>query len=267
MKPKEIDRIESAIRHIQTSMDVDPWAMEIAVAAMRKQIPQKAMKSIDVYDKNLYKLYCPTCGALVANGNSRVGFMNKVSKWSDRCATCGQVIDWKAAERTDHIADSGKKVERTGKPSQDVSDSDLIFRKAAIEAIIGMIDRFERILADIRASKGDDSVCGMCEYDGAYMGQSGDWCNECPGFDKDDCFKLSDRCRKRWMGDITLPSAQPTLHGYNIEHLELIARVLQKEDLPPERVVEALTDIGRIVAIVRDEFEETLRRAVDQCMT
>ena len=74
---------------------------------------------------------------------------------------------------------------------------------------------------------------------------------------------------KQWCVDILegLPSAQPTLHGYNIEHLELIARVLQKEDLPPERVVEALTDIGRIVAIVRDEFEETLRRAVDQCVT
>ena len=64
-----------------------------------------------------------------------------------------------------------------------------------------------------------------------------------------------------------LPSAQPTLYGYNIEHLELIARVLQKEDLPPERVVERLIDIGRIVAIVRDEFEEALRKAVEQCMT
>lgn len=73
MSKQEIDRIESAIRHIQTSTDVDPWAMEIAVEAMRKQI--------------------------------------------------------------DHIADSGKKVERTGKPSQDVSDSDLISRKAAIDAI------------------------------------------------------------------------------------------------------------------------------------
>lgn len=62
-----------------------------------------------------------------------------------------------------------------------------------------------------------------------------------------------------------LPSAQPTLYGYNIEHLELIARVLQKEDLPPERLVEALKDIGRIVAIVKDEFEETLRKAVEQC--
>lgn len=59
-----------------------------------------------------------------------------------------------------------------------------------------------------------------------------------------------------------LPATQPTIYGYNIEHLELIARALQKEDLPPERVAEALTDIGRIVAIVKDEFEETLRKAV-----
>lgn len=62
-----------------------------------------------------------------------------------------------------------------------------------------------------------------------------------------------------------LPSAQPTLYGYNIEHLDLIARVLQKENLTPERVAEALMDIGRIVAIVRDEFEESLRKAVEQC--
>ena len=89
--------------------------------------------------------------------------------------------------------------------------SDLISRQAAIDALAGMIDRFERILADIRETKVDDSVCGMCEYDGAFVGQSGDWCNECPGFEKDDCFKLSDRCRKRWMGDITLPSAQPEI--------------------------------------------------------
>ena len=66
MTQPEIDRIENAIRHIQTAADVDPRAAEIAVEAMRKQTPQKAMKSIDAYDKNLYKLYCPTCGVLVA---------------------------------------------------------------------------------------------------------------------------------------------------------------------------------------------------------
>ena len=62
-----------------------------------------------------------------------------------------------------------------------------------------------------------------------------------------------------------LPPAQPTLCGYDIEHLILIANVMRKENLPPERVVEALTDIGRIVSIVKDEFEESLRKAVEQC--
>lgn len=78
----------------------------------------------------------------------------------------------------------------------------LISRQAALDAVNSLIDRFERILSDIRESRVDDSVCGLCEYDGAYMGQSGDWCNECPGFDKDDCFKLSDETRKKWIEEI-----------------------------------------------------------------
>jgi len=86
---------------------------------------------------------------------------------------------------------------------------DTIRRQAAIDALNEIINRFEQILRDIRESKVDDSVCGMCEYDGAYIGQSGDWCNECPGFDKDDCFKLSDKCRERWLKSVDLPSAQP----------------------------------------------------------
>ena len=86
---------------------------------------------------------------------------------------------------------------------------DLIERQAAIDALNGIINRFEQILRDIRESKVDDSVCGMCEYDGAFVGQSGDWCNECPGFEKDDCFRLSDECRKRWLESVELPAAQP----------------------------------------------------------
>lgn len=86
---------------------------------------------------------------------------------------------------------------------------DLISRQAAIDALNGIINRFEQILRDIRESKVDDSVCGMCEYDGAFVGQSGDWCNECPGFEKDDCFRLSDECRKRWLESVELPTAQP----------------------------------------------------------
>ena len=86
---------------------------------------------------------------------------------------------------------------------------DLISRQAAIDAANKLVDRFEQILRDIRETNEDESVCGLCEYDGALIGQSGDWCNECPGFDKDDCFKLSDECRKRWLESVELPSAQP----------------------------------------------------------
>ena len=164
-------------------------------------------------------------------------------------------IDEQAVETSqiDHIAESGRMVERTAETAQNVSDSDLVYREAAIEAIAKQmprsytpdgshpadeeifkaqeiyvdciesieilpavqpdhnadiseinkfIDGLEEILADIRERHVDDSVCGLCEYDGAYMGQSGDWCNECPGFDKDDCFKLSDETRKKWIEEI-----------------------------------------------------------------
>ena len=71
---------------------------------------------------------------------------------------------------------------------------------------------------------------------------------------------MSDLCDRK----ISLRvSTQSTIYGYNIEHLVLIATILMKEGLPPERVVEALTDISKIVAIVTEEFEESLRKAVE----
>lgn len=72
-----------------------------------------------------------------------------------------------------------------------------------------------------------------------------------------------ERMARKFFADIP-SSAQPTIFGYNVEHLELIARVLQKENLPPEKVTDALTDIGRILAIVKDEFEEALRKVVEK---
>lgn len=86
--------------------------------------------------------------------------------------------------------------------------ADLIDRQQAIDKFI---DALEEIFSDIHEREVDDSVCGLCEYDGAYMGQSGNWCNECPGFDRDDCFKLSDKTRKKWTDEIikAFPSIQP----------------------------------------------------------
>ena len=75
MTPQEIDRIECAIRHIQTAVDVDPWAVEIAVEAMERQIPKKPKMPLDAY------WVCATCGS-------------KVEHPFEHCRRCGQAIDW-----------------------------------------------------------------------------------------------------------------------------------------------------------------------------
>ena len=91
---QEIDRIECAIRHIQTAVDVDPWAVEIAVEAMQKQIQKKPMIKIDVFNENLWYLYCPTCGTWVGMHNKRLKQTDMHNNTnSEICAKCGQMFD------------------------------------------------------------------------------------------------------------------------------------------------------------------------------
>lgn len=79
----ETDRIESAIRHIQTSVDIDPWAMELAVEALGKQIPIKAVGDHYAHMK------CPSCNHRIPSG------MGSSSRRRDNwCNYCGQKIDW-----------------------------------------------------------------------------------------------------------------------------------------------------------------------------
>ena len=75
MKSKEIDRIQNAIRHIKASVDIDSWAMEIAVEAMEKQIPQKPKMTLDAY------WVCPVCGRMIDYP-------------FEHCKRCGQAICW-----------------------------------------------------------------------------------------------------------------------------------------------------------------------------
>ena len=77
--------------------------------------------------------------------------------------------------------------------------ADLISRRKAEDKIKRLVNEFEEIMAHIREREENDCVCRLCEYDGAYIGQSGDWCNECPGFDKSDCFVLKEKYRKEWL--------------------------------------------------------------------
>lgn len=124
-------------------------------------------------------------------------------------------------ERLKKLIEEAENDERTAESVQNVPNDDLISQKAAIDKFI---DGLEEIFADLRERHGDDSVCGLCEYDGAYLGQSGDWCNECPGFEKDDCFKLSGKIRKKWADEIikAVLAAQPEQKKGEWEEIEVI---------------------------------------------
>ena len=95
MNKPEIDRIESAIRHIQTAADVDPWAAEIAVEAMRKQIPMKPIR-IDKnkeFDGN-WKKVCPSCrSVLIERITTDEKSYPRLYNYTPHC-NCGQAIDW-----------------------------------------------------------------------------------------------------------------------------------------------------------------------------
>ena len=80
------DRIEAAIRHIQTSVDIDPWAMELAVDALEKQMPKELIAEGDGYadGEMVYdSFYCPSCDYHMED--------YEVKKY---CPNCGQAIDW-----------------------------------------------------------------------------------------------------------------------------------------------------------------------------
>lgn len=122
--------------------------------------------------------------------------------------------------------------------------SDFIERQESkgISEINKFIDGLEEIFADLRERHVDDSVCGLCEYDGAYMGQSGDWCNECPGFDKDDCFKLSDETRKKWIEEIVNAYPDHTADiGKKVEQTAETAQNVSDSDLASRKAaIEAI---------------------------
>ena len=83
MAISDSDRIECAIRHIQTALDVDPWAVEIAVEAMRKQIPRRAV------GEHYAHMRCPSCNHRIPSGAGSSS--RRRDNW---CNYCGQAIDW-----------------------------------------------------------------------------------------------------------------------------------------------------------------------------
>jgi len=96
---------------------------------------------------------------------------------------------------------------KTDVPDNNVGDMDCISRKAVQTRLKEIINEMETIFADIREREVNDSVCGLCEYDCDH-GLDG-FANKCPGFEKDDCFKLNEKYRAEWLDISNLPSVTP----------------------------------------------------------
>ena len=63
---------------------------------------------------------------------------------------------------------------------------------------------------------------------------------------------------------LSLPSAQPTLYGYKIEHLAYIARVMEKEGVTADYAVRTFDDISRALRMIIEEAQERVMETLDE---
>lgn len=79
----DASKISSAIDHIKTALDVDEWAMEIAVDAMERQIPcEVGADELGISARNPIITPCGNCG------------MDLTDRMYSFCPWCEQKIEW-----------------------------------------------------------------------------------------------------------------------------------------------------------------------------
>ena len=131
-------------------------------------------------------------------------------------------------------------------PDDSLTD-DCISREAAKDKLTKLINEIEAVFSDIREKNVDDSVCGLCEYDCDH-GIDG-YAYECPGYEKDDCFKLKDEYRKEWVDTSELPPVKPKERTGEWQ-----------QDIGP------LTDTEQRIFLKAIERERDICRATDKAM-
>ena len=149
-------------------------------------------------------------------------FLGKCSKQTcdDNCALLYEQGNWGEWKETLRYAINSLKTdlkydllyeETSGQADKSTTKNNLgvdyISRKAVQTRLKEIINEMETIFADIREREVNDSVCGLCEYDCDH-GLDG-YANECPGFEKDDCFKLNEKYKAEWLDISNLPSVTP----------------------------------------------------------
>ena len=73
--------IQSLIDHIKTSMDIDPWAKEMAEELLKKHIPKPAQKCSPANEQQYFRCY--SCAMFIIPGDKF-------------CHKCGQAVKWDA---------------------------------------------------------------------------------------------------------------------------------------------------------------------------
>lgn len=62
------------------------------------------------------------------------------------------------------------------------------------------------------------------------------------------------------------PTVEPTLYGYKVEHLALIARVMEEDGVTPETAVQTFKSVQTIALKVIDEIDGAVKRAFEQAI-
>ena len=63
-----------------------------------------------------------------------------------------------------------------------------------------------------------------------------------------------------------LPSAQPTLYGYDIKHLAFVASIMAKKGVSPEEAVAIFRDVNRVIEMMLEDMKEMQENAVKQAL-
>lgn len=61
-----------------------------------------------------------------------------------------------------------------------------------------------------------------------------------------------------------IPSAEPTLYGYKIEHLAYIARVMEKEGVTADYAVRTFDDMSRALRMIIEEAQERVMETLNE---
>lgn len=130
------DRIECAIRHIETAVDIDPWAVEIAVKAMKTQLSAEGT-TFDLISRQ---------AAIEAMSESLKRVFPEHRQIAEKCLKALPSAQPEIEERTEEFA-------------QNVPKEDLISRKSAIDAVSNWLyDRDEgrsvdQLLSDLPSAQ------------------------------------------------------------------------------------------------------------------